>query len=274
MNGYLSLLAAVAVGSRGRLDSFARDAATIEAVRAVVDGNLDLRSSAHERLTRYVLALETDADAVRAVAHQLWGVDDDLGPARELFAALAARWLAVSHVTLDQFEALIRSSAGDEPAFQGFLEAHPQLLDPAAMMVWAQPNIVGAKSPDFVVRRIDNTYLVVEIEVPGKMLVTGGLQLSAEATHAVMQALDYRSFLGRRFELARAHFPEFQEPECLVIIGLERDLTDDQRAALSRANAGYHGLRVVGFDWVLQRASAVARNVTRRLSTEGRIQVR
>jgi hypothetical protein len=60
------------------------------------------------------------------------------------------------------------------------------------------------------------------------------------------------------------------EPDCLVIIGLERDLTERQRAALRRANQGYHALRVAGFDWILQRAAAVARNV----ATEPRIRVR
>jgi hypothetical protein len=116
--------------------------------------------------------------------------------------------------------------------------------------------------------------VVIEIETPGKTVVTGGEQLSAETTHAVTQAFDYRTFLTRRFELARSHFPEFQEPECLVVIGLERELSSGQRAALTRANQGFHGLKVVGFDWILKRAESVARNVTRHLSTQGRIQVR
>ncbi len=114
-----------------------------------------------------------------------------------------------------------------------FFERHAQLLDPMAAAVWPHPNLAGARAPDFIIRRTDDSYLVVEIETPGKAVITGASQLSGRATQAVAQAADYRSFLVERFQTAAAHFPRFSKPECLVVIGMESQLSDLQRVAIS-----------------------------------------
>jgi hypothetical protein len=88
--------------------------------------------------------------------------------------------------------------------------------------------------------------------------------LTADVTHAEQQATDYRSYLNQHFVDARLHFPNFNEPECLVIAGVERSLDAKQRAVLMNANRHRHGLRIVGFDWLADRARAVAANITRR----------
>jgi hypothetical protein len=62
---------------------------------------------------------------------------------------------------------------------------------------------------------------------------------------------------------ARVHFPNFEDPDCLVVTGLERALDDRQKAALRDANRHRHRLRTVGFDWLADRARTVAANITR-----------
>jgi hypothetical protein len=130
-----------------------------------------------------------------------------------------------------------------------------------ALQVWPKPDLHGAKEPDFVIRRIDDSYIVVEIETPAKPLVTGGGQVSAQVTQAVTQAMEYRTFLLERFPQAATFFPEFRNPECLVVIGMERDLSEDQRRALLRENQHRQGVHIVGFDWVAQRAEAITNNI-------------
>ncbi len=132
-----------------------------------------------------------------------------------------------------------------------------------AVQIWPEPNLLGSRFPDFVVRRSDNTYVVVEIECPSKNIVTAAGQLSADTTHAEQQAVDYRTYLLRRINDARAHFPGFDNPDCLVVIGKEQGLTDRQREVLRDANLTRHKLRIVGFDWLAERAKVVAANITR-----------
>jgi hypothetical protein len=258
----LNILGSIAAGMLPTLldsflsDTWLRDRVAEAAVRP------GIREAGRTRLRTYVLSIKEEADAVSAVGSQL---SFDLSPgaavAGELFSALAIRRLAIGRPTLEEYEQLISRSPDDEPAFQLFFEHHPQLLDPMAAVVWPHPGLAGVRIPDFIVRRTDDSYVVVEIETPGKAIVTDADQLSAHATQAIAQAADYRSFLVQRFPTAAAHFPHFSEPDCLVVIGLEGQLSDSQRAALARDNRSRTALRVVGFDWITRRAEAVARNV-------------
>ena len=182
--------------------------------------------------------------------------------AKELFAAVSTRWLAVSKPLLKRYEKLIGDRPDDEPAFQTFFTQHPQILDLMAVAIWPQPNLHGAREPDFVVRRSDNTYLVVEIETPAKQLVTQSNQLTAHATHAVAQVTEYRRFV-ERIQNIQSYFPELDDLACLVVVGIEKILNDDQKQALRNDNRQRHGLRIVGFDWLADRAHAIQENVIR-----------
>ena len=183
-------------------------------------------------------------------------------PSQELIRAMSARWLRIGPSTVARYEDLLTSDADNEPAFQDFLSLHPQLLDPMAMQVWAQPDFHGAHEPDFLIRRADSSYLVVEIECPSKLLLTQAGQLSADATHAEKQATDYRSFLNERITEVRQHFPGYRGCECLVVIGLEDRLTTAQLSALANVNAARHNVRIVGFDWLGRRARSIVENMS------------
>lgn len=165
-------------------------------------------------------------------------------------------------VHLEAFALLIRHSSDDEPRLHSFLEVFPQILDPMAVQVWSKPDLHGFKVPDFLIRRSDNSYLVVEIETPAKSLVTRGGQMSAYVTQAVKQAIDYRAFVLERLLEVRHHFPEIHDPDALVVTGLEEKLSKVQAHTLQEENRARSKLRIVGFDWLLQRARTVLSNVT------------
>ena len=183
---------------------------------------------------------------------------------RELFVALSSRWLTISQPLLLEYERLIQDYPSDEPKFQEFFTNHPQLLDPMAVEIWPHPNLRGAKIPDFVVRLFDNSYLIVEIETPSKLLVTQKNFIAATATQAISQAADYRRFINGMSD-ATMRFPGLDEIRCLVVVGLERGLSEVQRQTLITENSQRHSLRIVGFDWLADRAKSVQQNLTRRV---------
>lgn len=222
----------------------------------------DLRKPARRLLREVVMGFVSDEEAAEAIGFAtMQQAILGSGLAKELFGALATRMLVVSRSVLDAYEQLIAQSPSDETKFQAFFERHPQLLDQLTLEVWPRPVFHGVQEPDFVLRRSDGSYLIVELETPGKPLVTAGDQTSAHVTHAVNQALNYRSFLLERFAETSAFFPEFQEPECLIVIGLERDLSDSQARILRLENNHRSWLRIVGFDWIGRRAESTARNL-------------
>jgi hypothetical protein len=85
--------------------------------------------------------------------------------------------------------------------------------------------------------------------------------VTAQVTQAERQAAEYRAFLIRRFEDSSRYFPAFDEPDCLVVIGCEDSLNQQQRVVLRDANNSRKRLRIVGFDWLMRRSRAVLHNL-------------
>lgn len=230
------------------------------AANAKVDSRI-LRSGASHALRTLILSLPTD-DLMIPLSQSVMHLMARQDVVETLVAALGVKWLRFGPPALDQYRRLICESPDDEPAFQAFFCRYPQLLDPMAVKVWSQPDFHGALEPDFVVRRADDSYLVVEIECPGKLLMTKGAQLSGEATHAEKQAVEYESFLSERVQEARTHFPKYRRADCLVIIGTEAGLNPAQSEALERANQRRQNVRITGFDWLEARAQRLIENVS------------
>jgi len=223
----------------------------------------ELVGHARSKLTAFVLSVPDDDELLGMIAgaFQKAGFSQvGTGPAKEVFASLSTRWLTISEPLLNRYEALIASSPDDEPAFQTFLEEHPQVLEPMAAEVWPRPRLHGAQIPDFVARRFDDSYVVVEIETPAKPLVTSANQMTASVTHAVAQVAEYRRFM-ERLPTAQTHFPKLDQVACLVVVGLLQNLRENQQQALRNFNREHYGLQVVGFDWLARRGRAVRENL-------------
>jgi hypothetical protein len=262
----IEVLCKVAVGenpdSQGQLGN-----AVSQAVDQAVS-NLSVQRTARTILNDLILEMDSDDTVAARAGLALMGFGYTQSKAGvELVAAISRRWFAISTPVLNTYEGLLYDHADDEAEFQTFLETYPQLLDPLAMTIWPQPDLFGFKEPDFVIQRTDGTYLVVEIERPSKKLLTATGQLSNPASHAELQALEYKQHLMEKIADVRIHFPEFKEPDCLVVVGLERDLSSKQRASLHMINRSRNHVRIVGFDWLLERAKTIASNVSQH-STE------
>ncbi|MDO9713161.1 Shedu anti-phage system protein SduA domain-containing protein [Paracraurococcus lichenis] len=259
----LALLSSLAAGEGLPSSGEVGEPIVDSAIRNTIENWPDLLSRARASLVEIILSIPDDDDVALRVGLTLMQSSMTRRLAtRELFAAASTRWLAVSTPVLDRFDELIKTRPKDEPVFQNFLSNHPQLPDPLAIRVWPKPDLFGFKEPDYIVQRADGTYMVVEIECPGKPLVTSGGHLSADVTHAEQQATDYRRTLLRKYADLRVYLPGFQEPDCLVVVGVERDLDEAQKQVLHDANRNRTHLRIVGFDWLLDRGRTIASNMT------------
>lgn len=173
-----------------------------------------------------------------------------------VFATLLTRWFHFNRSGLNNFNELINEDH-PEQTFHEFIENNKMLLDPFAAQIWSKPKFGSKLIPDFLIRSIDNSYTVVEIEKPNMKIMTKNGNLSAEATHAKRQAIDYREWATSNQLYASKEFPEIWRPFALVVIGLERELTPLQKEQLRKENESTHGaVRIVGFDWLFDRAMA------------------
>ena len=137
------------------------------------------------------------------------GLSSDADIVGEIVHALSSKWLSFGPSELDEYEKLLEQKPEDEPSLHAFFERYPQMLDPMTVQVWSKPDFHGYKEPDFLIRRSDNSYLVIEIENAAKSIMTQANQPSAYVTQAVKQVNEYRFFLlekTRRTALSPWHY--------------------------------------------------------------------
>ena len=221
-----------------------------------------LQPVAKKYLNEFIMGISDPDDVALFVGTSLHQIAlSEADAVRPLFQASALRYTAVGLLELAEFEQLLATAATDEPAFHSFFERNPLFLDPLALRVWSKPDLHGKKEPDFLVQRTDNSYLIIEIETPAKTLVTSQNQLSADTTHAITQALEYRSFLAKQFPAASATFPNFSVPDCLVVTGRQATLDADQLNSLRLENEHRSHMTILGFDELAKRTRAITENV-------------
>ena len=264
----LQILAPLAAGHLSRVSRRYLQDELLSAVQGSTGDLEKFAGEAEERLNRFILSLSDDDLFISLGTSFVTMLIDDSAALNKLLSAASLRSLAVGPPIINEYESLIKLHPHEESMFHTFFERNPLFLDPLAFRVWSKPDLHGKREPDFVIQRVDNSYLVVEIETPDKQLVTREGQIHSETTQAVAQAMDYRSFLLERFPQARATFPEFSAPYALVVIGLEYKLSEQQRAALRRENEHRSHLRISGFDALGRKASAITSNIV-----SGRIKV-
>jgi Domain of unknown function (DUF4263) len=254
----IKMLALVAAGKPiSSLSAFFHDEEALKQINAFLS-KANLAVAARQRLSELIMTLPADDLLIPlgTAFTQLALSDPDI--VGEIVHALSSKWLCFGPSEIDQYEKLLEQKPEDEPFLHAFFERYPQMLDPMAVQVWSKPDFHGYKEPDFLIRRSDNSYLVIEIENAAKPIMTQADQPSAYVTQAVRQVNDYRSFLLERLVEARHYFPHIHDPDCLVVIGLEKQLLP----SLQQENHSRSKLRIVGFDWILHRARAVLSNVT------------
>lgn len=181
-----------------------------------------------------------------------------------LFAALIARWFNLDKNGIDDYLSLVKESGKDEINYQNFLNINQYILEPFHSQIWSKPRFGESLVPDFLIRSMDNSYTVVEIEKPDLPILTKAGELSARTTHAKRQALDFRDWAINNNLYATQKFPAIYRPMCLVVIGREYELNEMQLHRLKQENESTQGvLRIVGFDWLYNRAKATFDNIVR-----------
>jgi hypothetical protein len=258
----IKMLALIAAGKPiSSMSAFFHYEETLKQINPFLS-NANLAVTARRRLSELIMTIPADDLLIPlgTAFSQLSLSDPDI--VGEIVHALSSKWLSFGPSELDEYEKLLEQKPEDEPSLHAFFERYPQILDPMAVQVWSKPDFHGYKEPDFLIRRSDNSYLVIEIENAAKPIMTQADQPSAYVTQAVKQVNEYRSFLLERLVEARQYFPHIHDPDCLVVIGLEKQLLPSQARALQQENHSRSKLRIVGFDWILHRARAVLSNVT------------
>ncbi|MFK4037149.1 Shedu immune nuclease family protein [Nonomuraea wenchangensis] len=153
---------------------------------------------------------------------------------------------------IDKFELMVAADLPEE-SYQQFLKEHPVLLDPLAAEVIQKHKLGTEFVTDFVIRRHDHRYVVVEIEKPQDAIVTSSGNLSALFSHALGQVLDFQDWMANNVAYAQKNLPRIEEPQGLLIMGRRSDMTDSQIRKLRRWCTNSKSIEVMTFDDLVTR---------------------
>ena len=217
--------------------------------------------TAKETLIDVVKSVETEEKFPIGITNSL-GFSFNENAAEHVFAALIARWFNFSSSGLQAFYDLVNTTGKPEIDYQNFLISNPYILEPFHAQIWSKPKFGEDFIPDFLIRSMDNTYTVVEIEQADFPIMTKAGELSAKTTHAKRQAMDFRDWAINNNLYASKKYPGIYRPYCLVVIGRESELNEMQAQRLKQENESTQGiLKIVGFDWLLNRARTTLDNL-------------
>ncbi len=173
--------------------------------------------------------------------------------------------LVLNKTILSQFEDLLSQGPLHEEDLHQFLVRHPVLLDPFVTELRSKHELGDDFITDFVVRRTNNEYVVVEIENSTDKLFTEGGAFTRDLMTAVAQVRDFHAWIADNIAYAQTKLPGIRHPDGLVVIGRRRDLSPQMEKRLSEENFSRRGhIKIVTYDDLLQQGMSVYRNALER----------
>lgn len=175
-----------------------------------------------------------------------------------------------SHMVLNrsilyQFGSLLDSCPDKEEELHQFLLKHPVLLDPFVSELRTKHELGDDFITDFIIRRTNDDYVIVEIENSTDNLFNMNGAFSAGLMAAVGQVRDFQAWISDNIAYAQTKLPCIRHPEGLVVIGRRIGWSPEMERRLNEENFSRRGhIRIVTYDDLLNQARSVYRNSVER----------
>lgn len=179
-----------------------------------------------------------------------------------LLSLIVDNQLILNSSIIANFENLINSKPKHEEDIQKVLTEHPVLLDPFVNELFSKQQLGNDFITDYVVRRTNNQYILVEIENSTDKLFNKNGSFSSSLTEAISQVRDFQAWVSDNLSYAQKKLPGIKHPEGLVVIGRSINLKDIEKKRLSEENYSRRGhIKIITYDELIETAKSVHRNI-------------
>ncbi len=185
----------------------------------------------------------------------------------DLFLRLVVQGsLTLNELMCEELQVLI-DQALPERAYQEFLSTHPAFIDPLASSVVDRQVLGEVWKSDFVIRRLDNEYVFVEIEKPSDLPFTDYPQPSGSLSHAIGQVVNWFIWVEDNIAYAQSHgFPGILNPQAIIVIGRRPSLSLPQTRMLASLNELLlPRIKIVTYDDLLHSAHSILANMANKV---------
>ena len=164
-----------------------------------------------------------------------------------------------------EFLHLLDTAGGDEETLHQWLNdpSHRLFLDPGAQQVGSKLPF-GDRVSDFVVRRADQTYKLVEIEQAAKKVFRpSDSEPSAHFNHACQQVRDWKRYIRDNVHTVRTELGlrGIDVPHGMVVMGRSAHIVDETARTRWRDLKTSSGLELHTYDEICDSVSAVAQSL-------------
>jgi len=178
---------------------------------------------------------------------------------QSVFQIFAESSIKITRRVVDDFERLVDDDLLEKP-YQDYLAQHPVLVDPLAARVIDRQGLGLELTTDFVIRRLDNEYILVEIEKPRDPIFNSKGDFTSQFHHAFEQVLGFQAWVNKHSDYARYHMPGISCPRGLLVIG-RRNLTIEQSDKLRQYCLNSQSVSVITYDDLIERAKILYANI-------------
>ena len=204
----------------------------------------------------YLLAMKAFTGRVR---------DGDKEALDYFLSLIVDNQLILNLTIIKKFEDLIESSPDHEEQLQKYLTKHPILLDPFVSELYTKQELGSDFITDYVVKRMNNQYVLVEIENSTDRLFIQNGSFSSHLTSAIAQVRDFQAWVSDNLSYAQKKMPRIKHPEGLVGIGRRNTMNEIELKRLAEENYSRRGhIRIVTYDDLLDTAKSVYKNIIER----------
>lgn len=214
------------------------------------------RQAASNILDDLIVESASEPDLFTACLMMAEDAGNPLGFAARFMRVSSEASIRLTKALLEEFAELVDRN-GAEAEYQEFLERNPVLLDPLAAEVYPLAPLGLEFKTDFVIRRHDDRYIVVEIERPQDAIFTAQVDFTARMTHAVGQVMDFQQWVSDNVAYARNNFPGIFEPAGLLVMGRSASLDARARRKLARWQVNSRHIELSTYDGLLARGWAL-----------------
>ncbi len=161
--------------------------------------------------------------------------------------SIADSSIKITKKKLDEFAQLIEACKKEEE-YQIFLKDNPTFINPLSSKVIDKHKLGDDLITDFVVKTLENNYILVEIEKPQDHIFNKHGDFSAAFIHAYGQVLDFISWVDGNVAYAQTKLPNISAPNGILIIGRSTLLTVAQRTKLDYFNSNNTRIKPYTYD--------------------------
>jgi hypothetical protein len=176
------------------------------------------------------------------------------------YESFAQAHIKLNYRVIANFKNLISKSEREEE-YQQFLTEHPEILDPLAAQVISKQKLGIDHITDFVIKRLDNKYVLVEIEKPQDPIFTKSGNFSAKFTHALGQILDFQQWIDSNHSYADKCLPGISSPVGLLVMGRSSFFNAGHAAKLHRFNMNSSKIVVLTYDDLVGQSEILCKNL-------------